>query len=138
MENLSRTRRFALLTAAGAVFAVHLAVVIIVSVGWLVPSLFYVYIALFAATLYAELFLEHCPLTRLEFGIRRRLDPTRVFDTSCIMHYGRAFFGKLPRPSADPARKTTFLKAHSFVFVLSGVFVASLVYRFLVSGWLLS
>lgn len=113
---------------ADFIFLVHFALVALVSLGWLIPGFFYAHLTLLALTLISELTLGYCVLTRLEFGLRRKMDPTLVFDKSCMVHYTRKWRGLAPRiPTVSP---TTFFKRNSFLFILLGVGVLSVVYRF--------
>ena len=100
---LSKTRRAFYLVLADIIFIVHLILVLIVSVGWLIPGMYYVFLTLLALTFLADVFLGYCPLTPLEFNLRRKLDPTAVYDSSCIAHYTRAPFGKKPRGAVAEA-----------------------------------
>ena len=124
---LSKTERILYLILADLIFVIHLGLVLIVSLGWLIPSLYYVFLILLALTFLAEIFLGYCPLTPLEFNLRRKLDPTAVYDSSCIAHYTRVPFGKKPRVAV--AEAPNFLKKHSFLFILLGLFVVSTVFR---------
>jgi len=131
MNNNGATKFFYLLMA-DFVFLVHLVLVCIVAVGWLIPGFFYVHLTLLIATFLSEIFLGYCPLTTLEFDIRKKLDPSLLFDKSCMVHYIRKWRGLGPRPI-----KTTnisFFKKNSFLFILLALGLLSFVYRFL--GWL--
>ena len=115
---------------ADFVFLVHLILVCIVAVGWLVPGLFYVHLAILLATFLSEIFLGYCPLTTLEFGIRKKLDPSLLFDKSCMVHYLRKWKGLGPRPIVTT--KVSFFKKNSFLFILLALGLLSFVYRFFV------
>ena len=130
MVALTATQKFTYITLARLVFALHFALVLVVSVGWLIPGLFYVYLFAFIATLYSELFLGYCPLTRLEFSLRKKVNPNLVFDKSCIVHYVRALFGLKPREAGTAPK--TFFKKYSFIFVLSGIFAVSIIFKIFV------
>lgn len=117
---------------ADFIFFVHLTLVCIVLVGWLIPVLFYTHLSLLLATLLSEIFLGYCLLTRLEFGIRRKLDPTLLFDKSCIVHYIRKWRGLGPRPVVTT--KKSFLKKNSFLFILLALGILSLTFRLLITS----
>jgi hypothetical protein len=116
------------LVLAEIIFAIHFVLVAIVAVGWLIPGFFYTHLTLLVLTLLSEIFLGYCMLTRLEFGIRKQLDPTLIFDKSCMVHYIRKWRGLAPRPVST--LKLTFFKKNSFFFILLGVGALSIVYRF--------
>lgn len=113
---------------ANFVFIIHLVLVCLVTFGWLIPGFFYFHLILLLATLFSEIFLGYCPLTRWEFGIRKKLDPTLSFDKSCIVHYIRKWQGLGPRPVGDT--KKSFFKKNSFIFVLLVIEASSIVYNF--------
>ena len=115
---------------ADFVFWIHLGVVLLVVFGWLWPILFYPSIILLAATLLSEIFLGFCPLTRLEFGIRKKLDPRLSFDKSCISHYTRKWRGSPPREMREVVG--SFFKRKSFLFVLLGLAAVNIAYNTLI------
>lgn len=118
--------------AAEIVFSVHFLLVATVSLGWLIPGMFYIHLALLLATLLSEIFLGYCVLTRLEFGLRRKLDPTLVFDKSCMIHYLRKWRGLAPRPTTSLTAPLSFFKKHTFLFILLTLALLSLGNRFLI------
>jgi hypothetical protein len=127
MSNYSVSRIFKL-AAADLFFFIHFVLVVIVAVGWLLPILFYTHLSLLLLTLLSEIFLGYCILTRLEFGIRRKLDPMLSFDKSCMVHYIRKWRGLAPRPPST--LKLSFFKKNSFLFILLALGLLSLANRF--------
>lgn len=123
-------RRAVYSATADIIFWVHLAVVLLVVLGWLWPKLFYPSIILLVATLLSEIFLGFCPLTRLEFGIRKKLDPNLTFDKSCISHYTRKWRGLPPREMREVMG--SFFKRKSFLFVLLGLAAINITYNTLI------
>ncbi len=109
--NDTATLRFYRLTA-DFVFLVHFALVVIVALGWLFPALFYIHLILIILTVFSEIFLGYCLLTRMEFGLRKKIDPTLSFDRSCIVHYLRKWRGLAPRPASTA--KMSFFKKTAF------------------------
>lgn len=128
MDDHNRTTNIPYKFIADLVFLVHLALVGAVALGWLIPGFFYIHLALLLATLFSEMFLGYCPLTRLEFGLRKKLDPTLSFDKSCMVHYLRKWRGLVPRPAISS--QASFFKKHTFIFVLLALGILSFVYRF--------
>lgn len=120
--------RFSGLVAAEIIFIIHFVLVCLVAFGWLIPGFFYTHLALLILTLLSEMSLGYCILTRLEFGIRRKLDPTLLFDKSCMVHYIHKWRGLAPRPA--PTVKLPFFKKNSFLFILLGLGIVSAIYRF--------
>ena len=127
MSNNGAIKIFYQLTA-DFIFLVHLILVCTVAIGWLIPGLFYVHLALLLATFLSEIFLGYCPLTTLEFGIRKKLDPSLLFDKSCMVHYIRKWKGLGPRPTV--ATNVSFFKKNSFLFILLFLGLFSFVHKF--------
>ena len=120
-------KRLAYRLTAEFIFIIHLILVCIVAVGWLVPKLFYLHLTLLLATLFSEIFLGYCPLTRMEYTLRRKIDPTLLFDKSCMVHYIRKWRGLPPRPAVT--QPISFFKKNSFLFILAALAILSFVYR---------
>ncbi|MDO8423984.1 MAG: DUF2784 family protein [bacterium] len=130
---LSKTQRALYLILADFIFIVHLALVLIVSIGWLVPGMYYIFLTLLGLTFLMEIFLGYCPLTPLEFNLRRKLNPTATYGSSCITHYMRALFGR--KPGVETTDNPTFFKKHSFLLILLGLFAVSILFRLLVVAY---
>lgn len=123
-----------LLLLAEGIFVIHFVVVLINVFGWLFPGwVFYVYLTAWALAFSADMLWSTCPLTYLEFGIRKKLDPSATFDKSCIAHYMRKWRGLSPRPFVAPTRKT-FRERYSFAFIMLGLLALSLLWQTLVYG----
>jgi hypothetical protein len=73
--------------SADAIWLLHLFVVILVLFGWLVPSLWYVYMAVLAGALLSELLLSYCFLSRWEFDLRKKINPALNYDYSYTSYY---------------------------------------------------
>ena len=128
MNNYPTTVRLFYKIAANFIFLMHLTLVCFVAVGWLIPGFFYAHFILLMITILSEIFLGYCPLTRLEFNIRKKLDPTLVFDKSCIMHYLRKWRSLGPRPAISP--QASFFRKNSFIFILLVFGMLSFVFNF--------
>lgn len=115
--NKDRLQKFFYKSFANLIFLVHLSLVLLVVLGWLVSSLFYFFIGAIFATIISEIFLRYCILSKLEFWIRKKIDPTKIYDKSCIIHYTRALFGLPPR-TLQVSAELTFFKKNTFVFIL--------------------
>lgn len=114
-------------TLADLIFVLHLTLVVIVVLGWLIPRFFYLHLILLTLTALSEVFLGYCLLSRMEFSLRKKLNPTLLFDKSCIVHYLRKWRGLRPRPKV--VGEVSFLKKNSFLFILLGLGLLSFVYR---------
>lgn len=129
MQLLTNKRRLTYTTFAGVLFTVHFLLVLLVVFGWLVPPLFYVFLGALIATIISEIFFGYCFLSKWEFGLRKKLDPSREFDKSCIIHYIRMVFGMKPRKTSLKPR--TFASKYSFIFILILLLTVSIFYRVL-------
>ena len=72
---------------ADALFLLHSAIYAIVLFGWLVPGLWYIYMATLTVALVLQLLLGHCFLSEWEFGLRKAIDPTVDYDYSFSSYY---------------------------------------------------
>jgi len=131
MKNSSAVMRISYRLTANFVFLIHLILVCILVVGWLLPGLFYLHLTLLLATFLSEIFLGYYLLTHLEFGIRKKLDPTLLFDKSCIVHYIRKWRGLTPRPVATTS--PSFLKKNGFIFILLALGILSFSFRYFIN-----
>lgn len=127
MSQLSQARKVLYRILADFVFVVHLSLVLLVVVGWLVPVLFYPFLVAVVLTFLSELFFGFCFLSKIEFGLRKRIDPNKIFDKSCIAHYVRSLFGLPPRSLPDVPK--TFFKKNKFSFILLLVLSLGFSYR---------
>ncbi len=73
--------------AADALFLFHFFLVSFGLFGWTVPALWPLYMTLLAATLMLDLTLGYCLLSKWEFDLRRKIDPTIEYDFSWTTYY---------------------------------------------------
>ena len=92
MNTIAGKRKYFYLTAAHSIFVVHTIFVIVISVGWAIPGIFYVYLPMLITSLISEIILGYCVLTKWEFDIRKKLYPALNFGSSFIGHYARKIF----------------------------------------------
>jgi len=113
---------------ANFVFVLHFILVLVVVFGWLIPGdFFYVFLIFFSLTLISEILLGYCVLTKIEFDLRKKIDPDKKFDKSCIVHYIRSWRGLSPR---EPViNKNNFFQKNSFIFIMLGLLSVSLLWR---------
>lgn len=127
MKTLTLTQKTIYHAIADIVFITHLLLVVLVAIGWIFPTLFYFSLTTMFLTVLSELIFGYCVLSKWEFGIRRKLNPTKEYDTSCIMHYGRALFDLKPRVQDSTPR--SFFKKNSFLFMLLALSVIAISFQ---------
>ncbi|KND48706.1 MAG: hypothetical protein AB198_00090 [Parcubacteria bacterium C7867-003] len=127
---MTTSQKFLYLTLANIIFLFHLTFVFIVSLGWLIPSMFYIFLVSLIAAVLSEVFLGYCFLTRWEFDLRRKIYPSQEFDSSCIFHYGRLLFGLGPRIAQEKVSKNFFQK-HSSLLIFLIPLIGSVVVQFI-------
>ncbi len=73
--------------AADGIFVAHLLLVLLALFGFLVPALWYAYMAALAATLVSDLVFGYCILSKWEFDLRKRIDPQTNYDFAWATYY---------------------------------------------------
>lgn len=79
--------RLAYRIGADIIWLAHLAVVLIALFGWLVPSLWFVYMAVLAGVLISTLSLGYCILSKWEFDLRKKVEPSLAYDYVYSSYY---------------------------------------------------
>ncbi|PIR38765.1 MAG: hypothetical protein COV34_00400 [Candidatus Zambryskibacteria bacterium CG10_big_fil_rev_8_21_14_0_10_42_12] len=121
-------------TYANTVFVVHFLLVLMNVVGWIFPGpIFYAYLTTWFLAVAVDILFGVCPLTQMEFNIRKKLDPEAKFEKSCMVHYIRKWRGLAPRSPESDAPKT-WRQKHSIVFIMVPLLVVSLIWQTLVYG----
>lgn len=87
------TNRIKYRILANIVFLFHLLVVFIILFGWYFHFLNFIYICVLLVTLFSEIFLGYCPLTKLEFDLRKKLIPSLNYDYSFLSYYAYKLTG---------------------------------------------
>src|SRR3989344_3309242 len=72
---------------ADVLFVMHLALVLLAVFGWAVPSLWWVYMGALVVTLISDVVLGYCILSKWEFDLRKRLDPTVDYNYTWTTFY---------------------------------------------------
>ncbi len=72
---------------ANIIFVVHFIFVIFILFGWLFPNIWYLYITALFITLLSEIILGYCPLSKFEFQIRKRVNPSLNYNYSFASYY---------------------------------------------------
>lgn len=91
------TKNFAYLALANIVCILHFLLILLVLFGWVHDRSFWFFVSAILITAFSELLLGKCILTVWEFNLRRKVDPSKIYDPSCIMHYSRKLIGLGPR-----------------------------------------
>ena len=92
-------QRFCIRIAAEIVFITHAISVAIIAFGWAVPMLYPAHLVLLFGGGLLQMMLGHCFLSRLEFALRKKLDPNIAYDSAYITHYMQSIFGDQIRPA---------------------------------------
>src|SRR3989344_6515558 len=77
--------------SADFIWLTHLFVIVFVLFGWLIPSLWYAYMAVVAGALLSELFLNYCFLSKWEFDLRKKVNTQLDYDYSYASYYTYKF-----------------------------------------------
>jgi hypothetical protein len=72
---------------ADLLFGIHLIIVGILLLGWLNLQVLPVYSLALTATLLSEALLGYCPLTRWEFALRRKANPSISYGKNYLSYY---------------------------------------------------
>jgi hypothetical protein len=72
---------------ADIIWLVHFLVVVLVLFGWLVPNLWYLYMAVLVGTLVSEFLLSYCFLSKWEFDLRKKVNPKLDYDFTYASYY---------------------------------------------------
>src|SRR3989344_8629820 len=72
---------------ANLLFIFHFLVVVIISFGWLISSIWYVYMATLIITFFSEVILGYCFLSKWEFSLRKKINPEVNYDYSFTSFY---------------------------------------------------
>jgi len=111
-------------------FVFHFLYVLVSAFGWLLPgNFFYLFLITWLIAFLVDVIWAVCPLTVVEWGLRRKLNPGQVFDKSCIAHYTRKWRGLPPRPPITG--KKTFWQRYSFIAIMLGLLVLGFVWQWL-------
>jgi hypothetical protein len=114
-------KRIGLIIAANALFLFHCAILAIIFFGFLVPSIWLVYMAVMSITLLLDIILGYCILSKWEFDIRKKLNPHLNYDYSFSSYYTY----KLSRKRISEI----FIERVGFFFLVSSLII-NIAFRF--------
>lgn len=72
---------------ADTIWLIHFGVVCIALFGWLLPQIWFLYLAVLVGTLISTSTLGYCVLSKWEFDLRKKLNPTLVYDYMYSSYY---------------------------------------------------
>lgn len=72
---------------ADVIWIFHFLVVFIALFGWLFPSIWYVYMAVLGGTLMSLFAFNYCFLSKWEYDLRRKVDPTLNYEYAYASYY---------------------------------------------------
>ncbi len=72
---------------ADTIWLVHFAVVLVVLFGWLIESLWFLYMAVLLGFLTSILTFGYCILSKWEYNLRKKIDPELVYDFTYTSYY---------------------------------------------------
>jgi hypothetical protein len=101
-------------TLANIILLIHLILVFIILFGWYFPKIKYLYLASLVITLLSELFFGYCVLTKWEFDIRKKIEPTLEYDYYFLSYYAHKAGVKINRK---------IIKYTALVFLLSSLII---------------
>ncbi len=79
---------------ANTVFIIHLILGIFILTGWIFSSIKIPYLLVLMLWLFSWVFLNHCPLTKLELSLRKKYDNSIDINTEIIQYYINKIFKK--------------------------------------------
>ena len=94
--------------AADAIFLVHAMIFVTVLFGWAVPDIRFLYMLLLVAVLLSDLFLGYCILSKWEFNLRKKFNPSINYNYSWTSYYTFRLYEKTQLPDAFWKRASAF------------------------------
>ena len=108
MKNLSRF-------GADILFILHFFVVIIGLFGWMVESIWYLYMILLITTLISGIFLGYCFLSKWEFFLRKMRNPKLSYNYNWTSFYTHKF--------TNNKLSNTFIEGIALFFIVISIFI---------------
>lgn len=98
---------------ADLIFILHATILIIALFGWLVPSLWYVYMTILILTLLSDVAFGYCILSKWEFDLRKKIDPSVNYRYSWTTFYTYKF--------TQNVISETFIERSAQVFIVGSL-----------------
>lgn len=111
---------------ADFIWLLHFVMVLIALFGWLVPSIWLIYIAVLVGTLISTLTLGYCIFSKWEYDLRKKIDPLLTYDFPYASYYTfRLTQGRLSGP---------FLAKAGVIFVSLSLVIQALLFASSISA----
>jgi hypothetical protein len=88
-------RKVLLRLVADSICLLHLVIFLVAVFGWLVPSMWQVYLATIIVTVISDLIFGYCIISKWEFEIRKLIDPAIDYDYTWTTYYIRRITGRI-------------------------------------------
>lgn len=108
-------RRLLIRIGAETIFLIHFAVVFIAVFGHLFPSLWLLYLSVLVGALVSKTVIGYCFLSRWEYDLRTRIDPSIRYEYAYSGYYFTWLTGKLV--------STRFVSTVGSVFLTSAILI---------------
>jgi hypothetical protein len=89
------SKRFLYIILADALFVVHFLLLLIVLFGWSIDGLWSVYMTLLVLTLLSDIVFGYCLLSKWEFHLRKKIDPSTDYNFTWSTFYTHKFTAHL-------------------------------------------
>ena len=108
---------------ADVICLIHLFVILVALFGWLVPSIWYLYMVTLAVALLSDLVYGYCILSKWEFDLRKKIDPATNYDFAWTTYYTHKF--------SKANVSNNFFEKISLIFLALSLFI-NIYFRFFV------
>jgi Protein of Unknown function (DUF2784) len=85
------SKKFLYILAADTLFVLHLILFLIVVFGWSIESIWGVYMTLLVLTLLSDIIFGYCLLSKWEFDLRKKIDPSIDYNFTWSTFYTHKF-----------------------------------------------
>jgi len=79
---------------ANTLFLLHVLLVIVVVFGWMVPKIWPLYLTALVVTLISDIVFGYCLLSKWEFDLRKKIDPSTDYNFTWTTFYTYKFTNK--------------------------------------------
>ncbi len=73
--------------AAEILLVLHIAIVLVIVFGFLIPTIWYLYVGCLAATLTSDMLFGYCILSKWEFDLRKKQNPSVDYNYTWTTYY---------------------------------------------------
>ena len=100
---------------ADILFMLHFFIVIIGLFGWMVESIWYLYMSVLIITLISGLTLGYCFISKWEFTLRKIKNPELSYNYNCTSFYTHKF--------TNNKLSNTFIEWVALLFIISSIII---------------